>query len=131
MPTMSTQGTSGGTPDILGAFNTTSALANTDGGGGGWLKNTFMNEGGGLNMDAIGGLAETIGAFGSLWSGIQSNKIAKKSLKFQEKAFNTNLTNQLQSYNTALSDRANARYQRAGSPEDAAGYIERNKLKAT
>lgn len=91
------------------------------------FKATFMNEGGGFNLENIGSIAETIGALGTLWSGIQSNRIARDSLNMQKKAFDTNLRNQTQSYNNSLEDRITARYAQHGR-SGAAEHIAANRL---
>lgn len=70
-----------------------------------------------------------IQTLGSLWNSFQQNKLAKESFQFQKEAFQTNLENQEQSYNTALEDRINARYVTEGkSQAEADAYIERNRL---
>lgn len=99
------------------------------GGVGGFLKNTFMNEGGGLNLDNLAGLASGIGSLGAAWSGFQANRIARESLGFQKEAYNTNLSNQLQSYNTALSDKATAvAAQKGWSQKETDDYIAKNRM---
>lgn len=66
---------------------------------------------------------------GSLWNSFQQNKLAKESFNFQKDAYNENLANQEQSYNTALEDRINARYVTEGkSQAEADAYIEANRL---
>jgi len=97
------------------------------GGGNGWFGNTFMNEGGGFNMDSIGSIASTIGDFGKLYMGYQANKLAKETLNFQKNSYNTNLTNQISSYNTALEDRARGRTSTPNSAETEA-YIKKHSL---
>lgn len=80
---------------------------------------------------AEGGAGLALGAIqtlGSLWNSFQQNKLAKQSLALQTRAFETNLANQTKSYNTALEDRINARYATEGRPDEAAAYIEKNKL---
>lgn len=72
-----------------------------------------------------------IQTLGSLWNSYQQNKIAKESIAFQKEAYQTNLANQEQSYNTELEDRINARYAtegRTNAAADAASYVEKNKL---
>lgn len=76
----------------------------------GWLKSTIFNKDGGLNLDAIGSIAGTIGDFGKLYMGYKANKLAEDSLNFQKQAYQTNLANQTSSYNLALEDRVNGRY---------------------
>lgn len=96
----------------------------------GIIKNSLMAEGGGLNFDNLGSLAESLGSLGSLWAGFQANKVAKDALSFQKKSYNTNLANQLQSYNTALEDRMKARAGQMGlSEQETRALIERNRLK--
>jgi hypothetical protein len=72
-----------------------------------------------------------IQTLGSLWNSFQQNKMAKQSFNFQKEAYQTNLENQTQSYNTELEDRINARYAtegRANAAADAASYVEKNRL---
>lgn len=72
-----------------------------------------------------------IQTLGSLWNSFQQNKMARQSFDFQKKAYETNLANQTQSYNTELTDRIQARYATEGRPNaaaDAAAYVEKNKL---
>ena len=57
-----------------------------------------------LNMGLSG--LETIG---KLWAAFESQKLAKQQFGFQKEFANTNLNNQIRSYNTALTDRANTR----------------------
>ncbi len=109
------------TRDIVrGADPTT--MPGAEGGGGflGGLGQTFMNEDGSFNLGNIGSLAQTIGAFGNMWNGFQANNIARDAMSFQTRAYDTNLANQTQSYNTALEDRITTRYHREGRSSGAA-----------
>lgn len=97
--------------------------------GGNWFQSTFMNEGGGLNLGSIGAVADTIGAFGQLYAGLQANNLAKDSLALQTRAYETNLANQKNSFNLGLEDRITARYaQTGGSAADRDAYISKYKL---
>jgi hypothetical protein len=84
-------------------------------------------------MFGQGGYAQmgisAIGTLGSLWNSFQQSKLAKKSLQFQEKTFETNLGNQTKTYNTELEDRIRTRYAAEGRDSGAAdSYIAKNKL---
>jgi hypothetical protein len=73
---------------------------------GGFLGDTFLNEGGGLNMDA---LTSAIGSIGSIYGAFKQFGLMKDSLDFSKKSFETNLENSRKSYNTALEDRISSR----------------------
>lgn len=91
------------------------------------FKSSMVTEDG-LNFDNIGSLAKTLGSLGTLWSGIQSNRIARDSLNFQKDAYRANLENQTQSYNTSLQDRANSRAAQYGNASYADSYYDKNKI---
>lgn len=74
---------------------------------------------------ALSGLA----SLGNLYGAFQANNLAKDQLKFTKDVANTNLNNQIQSYNTALSDRATARGVAQGDdPASVQSYIDKNRL---
>ena len=87
------------------------------------MKPGFFGQGGAAQI----GLG-AISTLGSLWNSFQQSKIANKSLKLQERAFETNLSNQTQTYNTELEDRIRTRYAAEGRSDQADAYVERNKL---
>ena len=83
----------------------------------------------GFNMDTLrlglGGL-QTIG---NLWNAFEANKLAKEQFDFTKGITNTNLTNSIQSYNTAMGDKINARAFTEGRPEGYVDqYLAENKL---
>lgn len=91
----------------------------------------FFGGGQGLGMNmptaqlALGGLQTLAG----IWGGIQQMKMAKKQLKFSKDFALTNLGNQMQTYNTALSDRARSRGVMEGQTQDQVeSYINTNSL---
>lgn len=93
------------------------------------LGKMMWNQDGTFNFSSLGALAETLGSFGQLYSGIQANKLAKESLAFQKDAYNTNLRNQRSSYNMALEDRATARYAQNGrSDSERDSYIAKHRI---
>lgn len=104
--------------------------------GGGGLGNMSQGGGSGFGMNlgtanmALGGL-QTIG---NLWSAYEANKLARKQFAFQKDITETNLANQILSYNTALEDRMRSRaYTEQGQPggttaESAQSYLDQNRL---
>ena len=72
----------------------------------------------------------SIGTLGDLWAAFQTQKLAKEQFEFQKGVTNTNLANQIQSYNTSLIDRINARsFMQGDSQETTDAYIAANLLK--
>ena len=85
----------------------------------------------GFNVGDVGTIADVISGFGSIWSGIQANKLAKEEMALQKQAYQTNLASSISSYNLALEDRMRARYtQTDRSQAEASAYIDANRLKA-
>ena len=75
----------------------------------------------------LGGLE----SLGKLWAGFQGAKLAKKSFEHTRDITNANLNNQISAYNTAVEDRARARFVGEGRGEGSAAereYVERNRL---
>ena len=71
-----------------------------------------------------------IGTIGNLWSAWQAQKLAKEQFNYQKDITDTNLANQIQSYNTALSDRINSRgFMQGDSQSTIDQYIEENSLR--
>lgn len=101
---MGDQGISGSSMTVPTAYNT----------GDNWAPGAAQNAAGassGLGMNlGTGSLAlQGLGSLAGLWGSLQSNKLAKEQFKFQKDFANTNLNNQIKSYNTALSDRLSSR----------------------
>ena len=70
-------------------------------------------------------------SLGKLWAGFQGAKLAKKSFEHTRDITNANLNNQISSYNTAVEDRARARFVGEGRGENSAQereYVARNRL---
>ena len=71
-----------------------------------------------------------IGTIGNLWSAWQAQKLAKEQFNYQKDITDTNLANQIQSYNTALSDRMNSRgFMQGDSQSTIDQYIEENSMR--
>lgn len=121
------QGTAGVPAGVAGMpqFDTMPGLSPAAGGGmmgrmGSWLSN-------GQNLS---GIASGLSALTGMYMGNQQLKHAKDALGFQKTAFNTNLNNSVQSYNTSLEDRIRGRtsdYE--GKEDDVRSYLESNKLR--
>lgn len=116
-PIQSYQGMSG--PDVSSLVAQVPAI--TPAGGGGLLK--------GFGMDdarlALGGL-QTIG---NLWGAFQAMKLAKEQFKYTKGVTDTNVNNQIKTYNTSLADRAASRAVMESRPQSSAdAYVEQNKL---
>lgn len=91
---------------------------------------TSSGSGFGFNTDTLGVAIGGLQALGSLWNAWEANKLAKEQFKFAKEAWNTNLTNQMQTYNTTLEDRIRSRAAFEGmSSEDAQAYIDTHKLR--
>lgn len=86
----------------------------------------------GMNLGTANLVFGGIGTIGNLWMAYQAQKLAKEQFAFQKDMMNANFANQLQSYNTALTDKINSRTaQEGGDTADAQAYIDNNKLEDT
>ena len=89
-----------------------------------WATPLGMNIGTGQLV--LGG----IGSIGNLWSAWQAQKLAEEQFNYQKGITDTNLANQIQSYNTALSDRITARgFTQGDSQSTIDQYIEENSMR--
>lgn len=74
-------------------------------------------------------LAQGLGSLFQGWTGMQQLDLARDQLNFQKNAFNTNLRNQTQAYNTALEDRIRGRTSNYdGKEQDVQNYLNQNRL---
>lgn len=102
-----------------------------------WLKGDTMqtlfggqNEQGNFQPGIVSPMLGGMGALFQGWSGLQQSKVAKDALNFQKQAFQTNLANQTQSYNTQLEDQYKARTSDyAGKDKDVAKYMAEHGMK--
>ena len=107
-----------------GAFNTsnwnTPAVGGSSGGLGGWLSN-------GQNLGTV---IQGFGTLANAYMGFQQLKNAKANLAFQKDAYNTNLINSTQNYNTSLEDRIRGRTSAyEGKEADVQAYLAKHSLK--
>lgn len=83
----------------------------------------------GLNLDTAKLALSGLGTIGNLWAAFQAQKLAKKQFDFTKRITETNLANQVQSYNTTLEDRGRSRaFAEGQSASDAQAYIDKNRL---
>ena len=84
----------------------------------------------GMNIGTGQLVLGAIGTIGNLWAGWQAQKLAKEQFNYQKGITDTNLANQIQSYNTALSDRMTARgFMQGDSQSTIDQYIEDNSMR--
>jgi hypothetical protein len=115
-------------------------LFNTPGYGDfGSMDGTILNDAGknvpsfgsslGANLDTAKLALSGLGTIGNLWAAFQAQKLAKKQFNFTKQITETNLANQVQSYNTTLEDRGRSRaFAEGQSAVDAQTYIDKNRL---
>ena len=97
----------------------------------GWLSN--LNGiggklGGALNVDNLQLGLGAVQTLGGLYNSFNQNKLAKRSLGLQEKAFRTNLEGNRSAYNRNLEDTINSRYAVENRSDQAKQYIDDRRL---
>ena len=94
------------------------------------MPQTTAGTGLGMNLGTGQRVLGSIGTLGNLWATFQAQKLAREQFDFQKGVTNTNLANQIQSYNTSLSDRIVARgYMQGDDQATVDKYIADNSLK--
>ena len=97
----------------------------------GGLNTTAAGNGLGFNLGTLNMGVNSLAAIGGLYNAFQSNKLAKEQFAFTKEVTNTNLNNQIKTYNTTLEDRALARGRLNGDTDPAAyaaAYTDKNKI---
>lgn len=92
----------------------------------GWLG----IDGLGANFDTLKLGVGALGSIASLWNASQQNKLARASFNHQKGILDTNLANQIKSYNLSLDDKLRSRQVMEGT-SDAAREEARRKWEAT
>ena len=85
----------------------------------------------GFNLGTMNMGVNALAAIGGLYNAFQSNKLAKEQFAFTKEVTNTNLNNQIKTYNSTLEDRALARGRLNGDTDPsayAAAYTDKNKI---
>lgn len=96
-----------------------------------WRKGGAMNPSAklGMNMGTASMGLQGLATIGGIWNAYQSQKLAKEQFAFTKAMANTNLNNQIKSYNTALSDRSRTRGAMEGqSAAQVQSYIDTNQM---
>ena len=88
---------------------------------GGKGNNAGYGTGLGWNAETLGVGIQGLAAIGGLYNAFQANKLAKEQFNFTKEVTNTNLNNQIKTFNTTMEDRARARARLDGR-EDAEAY---------
>lgn len=84
------------------------------------LEQMRQNSQFGLNMNTFGNVMGGLSSLGQLWQGYQANKLAKDQWRTQKSVLNTNMMNQIQSYNNSLRDRLDTRAKMEGRDQESA-----------
>lgn len=105
---------------ILTGTGSTNGIANQSG-------SSLLGSMGGWN--GLNSLAGIVGSLGNLYGAYQANNLAKDQFNFQKQAYQTNLSNQIKTYNTALEDRIRSRTAAEnGTQSQADDYLKKNRL---
>lgn len=130
-------GNGGAMPSGLGAI--LAAMGNGASTAGGFLGRGMPGAGGGffgssggklgLNMDTAGLAMSGLQTLANVWGAFEARNLAKKQFNFTKDVTNTNLANQIASYNTAISDRARSRGKVEGQTSaETQAYVDKNSL---
>ena len=85
----------------------------------------------GWNTETLGLGIQSLAAIGGLYNAFQSNKLANEQFNFTKEVTNTNLNNQIKTFNTTMEDRARARARLDGREDTEAytkDYMDKNRI---
>jgi hypothetical protein len=120
----------GSVAPVAGDYSSLSALAAPAlGGAGGGAGGAAGGLGGMGTLGKVGVGLQALQSLAGMWMGMKQLSLAKKQFRFQKDITNTNLANQIKSYNTALSDRARSRgFTEGQSQSQIDGYVRDNSM---
>lgn len=133
IPAIGDFGQMGGSTAVAPAFlGSSTPYGGITTGGGGFGSNINQNVFGGklgANMGTAQLALSGLGTLGGLWGAFQAASLAKKQFNYTKDVTETNMANQLKTFNTGLTDRANNRAIVEGrTPAETQAYIDTNKL---
>lgn len=98
-------------------------------GAAGAAANSGIFGGLGMNIPTLRLGLGALSSLGNIYGAFQANKLARDNFNFTKDVTNTNLNNQIKSYNTTLEDRARSRATQEGRDQASAdAYIAANRL---
>ncbi len=84
----------------------------------------------GFNMPTANLALAGLSTIGNLWAAFKAQKLAKEQFRYTKEITDTNLANQIKSYNTTLADRSFSRAKVEGrDAASAQAYIDANSLR--
>lgn len=84
------------------------------------LNQQISNSSFGFNLGTMNSVMGGLNSLGQLWGARQGMKLAKDQWKTQKAVLNTNMMNQIQSYNNSLKDRLDTRAHMEGRDQASA-----------
>ena len=85
-----------------------------------YLQQMRNNSSFGMNFNTMNNVMGGLSSLGQLWQSHQASKLAKDQWKTQKSVLNTNMMNQIQSYNNSLKDRLDSRAKMEGRDQSSA-----------
>jgi hypothetical protein len=105
------------------------SFAQQGGVGGGPATNPYAQKLG-MNLGTANLAFNGLSSLAGIWGAFKQLSLAKKDFKMRKEASDTNINNQIRSYNTALEDRSRSRaVMERQTPEQSQAYIDENKAR--